>query len=228
MKAQIVAVILALGGVAPAAQPNGAFSRRLRNDFPPGKLIADGSAQKQVYAVAGNANLVLRVLRPQVNSRVPSARGKGQGAWQRKWILQQEHDDLANLRRNGFPVPDVVAKGYMFGRPADVMERFPLASKDTLAAGTGVRLPAGATGQAPLWKQRPDVLNLRSRPDLLSIRRAIENGVAVHDLQLLLKPGRVVVFDPAGLVTRTREPARYQRVAAQNLRLIDEMLQYAQ
>jgi len=200
------------------------FAQPLGWTYRPGAVIADGSAQKRVYAVAGRPHLVIRQMKEAAAAFAP--RGQGQDAWARSWILIQEYHDLNLLQAHGFPVPKVFATGKLHNVPADVMERFEMSDRDAVTR-RGEAARNARQGDRLKWMQPGVVERLltpASRPYLLQIRRAIQAGTAIRDLQLLLKPGRVVVFDPAGIVLRSEQPKLYQRHAAWNLQKIDRML----
>lgn len=196
------------------------FARDLAHAFPPGAPIARGSAQKLVYAVDGRPDLVLRVL-----ADAPAGagmRGAGQPAAARAWLLAQEHDDLATLAAHGWPTLEVLATGHIDGRPADVVPRFTVGTKD--AEHGGVHVPRSRVGGAPAWRVHfPDGLDDGIQADLHALAAHIAHGpVAALDLQLLLRRGRAVVFDPAGVVHADQRRAHHH-ARAKNLRVVGKL-----
>lgn len=154
--------------------------------------IGEG-AFKRAYAVEGDPHAVVRVV--------------ADAPWPR--FLEREHALLDKLAAHGVPVPRVLAIGEVDGRPADVVERFDLASKDPDFRASAQRLLATRT----------------AKDDLLRIRRGFESGVAVDDLQLLVNhEGHVVVADPFAVVERRADPAAWASTVRENLVEIDALL----
>jgi hypothetical protein len=198
------------------------FATPLEDEFEAGRVIADGSAQKTVYAIVDEPELILRSFKDESRG----GRGVGQDAWSRAWIAVQEYHDLNLLEQRGFPVLPVIRTGTFEGRPADVVERFSMSDRDAVvAAGQPTR--NAKPGDARRWEQPAVAARMftpSSRRCLLQIRRAILAGTAVRDLQFLIKPGKVVVFDPAGIVLREEDPRAYRELVQKNLAHVDRLL----
>lgn len=199
------------------------FAQRLRPEFPPGAVLSDGSAQKRVYTVEGNRDVLIRMMKDLPAGPQRHVRQRGP-AMERAWLLIKEYNDLNFLRARGFPVLSIRSTGRLEGKPADVVERFDVASKDAdVVDGKPIR-PASNMSLGPRWKRlAPELVNAQTDRDLNQAFSAIERGVAIHDLQFLLKEGRLVIFDPAAIVTREQQPESYARFREQNLRLLDEI-----
>jgi hypothetical protein len=204
------------------------FARPLGAEYQVGRVIADGSAQKRVLALDSHPDAVLRSFKEHTSPLVPGARGAGVGAWDRAWILIQEYHDLNFLKQRGFPVLEVLDTGIYQGRPADVVEAFSMSDRDAVVDdGAPTRNARGAEQRkwmVPAVARR--LFTDGSRQSLMQIRQAIVAGTAIVDLQLLLKPGKVVVFDPAGIVLKEENPQGYWKQRPRNLAQIDRMLQY--
>jgi hypothetical protein len=204
------------------------FAQDLTQTYQVGRVIADGSAQKRVLALTSHPDAVLRSFKEQTLRRLPGARGSGQGAWDRAWIMIQEYHDLNFLKQRGFPVMEVLDTGVFQGRPADVVEAFSMSDRDAVV-DAGVPTRNAQAGEQRKWMQPAVARRMftpQSRQYLMQIRRAILAGTAIVDLQLLIKPGKVVVFDPAGIILKEEHPAEYWAQRPKNLAQIDRMLQY--
>jgi hypothetical protein len=125
-----------------------------------------------------------------------------------EWMPKVERRVLATLEARGVPVLKVLAKGSIDGKPAHAVERF-----DVFTRGK------------PLEELAPILPTVK--PDLLRIRAAVVAGLAINDLQLLLKPGRALVFDPLGIAVRESSPRSYEVITARNPRFLDDLLAVA-
>lgn len=168
----------------------------------PGAFLGKGGFKK-VYVAKGDPSAVLRVMQPEEDGKVNVF-----GEWiDAGAFLGNEHRLLGILERHGFPVVRVLAKGEYHGIPADVLERYDFSDRD--------KDHFAREGRAVL---RTAV------PDLLRIRRALESsGLAILDLQVLMKRGHVVIADPMDVVARAENPRAY----AENLRFVDDLLAQA-
>lgn len=168
----------------------------------PGTFLGKGSFKK-VYLAKGAPDAVVRVMQPEEDGMVNVA-----GDWvDAGELLAKEHRLLHTLEQHGFPVVRVLAKGDVHGLPADVLERFEFSDRD----------------KDRFARDGRTVLRT-ALPDLRRMRRALEtSGVAILDIQILLKPGHVVIADPMDVVPRAENPGAY----AANLKFVDELLALA-
>lgn len=196
----------------PARATPRAPARSPRTETPPpgpllpqhalGAFLGKGSFKK-VYVAAGAPDAVVRVMQPEEEGMVNVA-----GDWvDAGELLAKEHRLLRTLEQHGFPVVRVLAKGDVHGLPADVLERYDFSDRD--------KERFARDGKAILRS---------AIPDLRQMRRALEtSGVAILDIQVLLKPGHVVIADPMDVVPRASNPGAY----AGNLKFVDDLLAQA-
>lgn len=167
-----------------------------------GPLLGKGSFKK-VYVAKGDPDAVVRVMQPEEDGKINVF-----GEWiDAGAFLGKEHQLLRKLEQHGFPVVRVLAKGEVSGLPADVLERFELSDRDK-----------------DRFARDGSAILRTAVPDLRRIRRALEtSGLAILDIQVLMKKGHVVIADPMDVIPRAENPGAY----AGNLKFIDDLLALA-
>ena len=155
-------------------------------------------AEKTVYSLTGNRNLVVAVQ----NSGSQS-------------LIDQEINALNHRSDHRMPVVKNYGSVMVDGKPAIVLENIPgVSSRDIYIEGiTGVPGDGYVTGN----KGATSLLSSKSVMDLQNIRSLLmDKNIGVNDLQFLIgKDGRVVVNDPMS-VTNSVKPS--------NLQLIDRLI----
>ncbi|WP_439624849.1 hypothetical protein [Gemmata sp.] len=126
--------------------------------------------------------------------------------------LQEEIQQIQQLKDAGLPTVNIVGTTVVGDRPAIVMDRFALGSKKVVENVNG----------KPAIVGNSSLLNQRSVQDLENIKRImIEKKVKVDDLQFLIaSDGRVVIADPLKVFTN-QEPSKV------NKRTIDLLIKVA-
>jgi hypothetical protein len=112
-------------------------------------------------------------------------------------MLKKELDSLATLDYLGLPVPEIVGKTVIDGKPAYIMKKYVQGSKD-ICRTVGQEVVAVGSGTSPH-------LNQNSIQDLKAIKFQLKDkNLSVNDLQFLIdSDGHVYIADPAGVVRNT-------------------------
>jgi len=149
-----------------------------------------------VFAVQGRDDIVIGILR---NDDVA--------------LLEAEIGLLNRLKAAGVPTVKVLGITTHDGRPAIVMERMVLGSKNVVNSKKGKVEIVGES----------ELLNARSIKDLNLIKKRMQKAqIRVHDLQFLIgADGRVVVADPVDVLMD-------ENPSATNLQTIDQLILAAQ
>jgi hypothetical protein len=147
------------------------------------RLDGGTSGNKDVYAIVGEPDRVIAILKPGK----PTA------------VLKREIDALRLLEEQGVPAVKVLGTTTHDGRPAMVLERKAVGTKPIVRRTRGQMV----LHDDPAAKDAARFLNQKSVEDLHKIGRMLdEKRLKVDDLQFLIgEDGSVVINDPINLIS---------------------------